>query len=276
MKLGKNNILLWAAVAALLVVGLFLVVPEVMAQDNKVQDGEAAIHTGAKTGMDAAGNQATDGAGKTGALEGVDGSGDSDDDDGFAGAGAAVNGNGSSGNGSSSAASDNGNGTGGGGNTSGSGSAPGSNGTVPGGSGTAANTKTCYLAIDCSTILSNKDKLNPAKAGYLPASGWIMPRRAVTFTEGESVFDILKREVQASGIHMEFVLTPMYNSAYIEGINNLYEFDCGELSGWMYKVNGWYPNYSCSLYYPHNGDVIEWRYTCDLGADIGGAGAVSR
>ena len=61
----------------------------------------------------------------------------------------------------------------------------------------------------------------------------------------------------------------MYNSHYIEGINNLYEFDCGELSGWMYSVNGWYPNYGCSRYQVQDGDVIEWHYTCDLGEDLG-------
>ena len=75
---------------------------------------------------------------------------------------------------------------------------------------------------------------------------------------------------EATGIHMEFEDTPMYNSAYIEGINNLYEFDCGELSGWMYKVNGWFPNYGCSRYQLKEGDVIEWVYTCDLGVDVGG------
>lgn len=81
---------------------------------------------------------------------------------------------------------------------------------------------------------------------------------------------VLKRETRASKIHMEFVFTPMYNSAYIEGIHNLYEFDCGNLSGWMYKVNGWFPNYGCSRYMLKNGDVIEWVYTCDLGRDVGG------
>ena len=64
--------------------------------------------------------------------------------------------------------------------------------------------------------------------------------------------------------------TPIYNSAYIEGIANLYEFDCGELSGWMYKVNGWFPNYGCSRYRLTEGDVVEWVYTCDLGNDVGG------
>ena len=37
----------------------------------------------------------------------------------------------------------------------------------------------------------------------------------------------------------------MYNSYYIEGINHLYEFDVGPESGWMYKVDEWFPNYGC-------------------------------
>ncbi len=73
---------------------------------------------------------------------------------------------------------------------------------------------------------------------------------------------------------MEASWTPMYNSAYVEGIGNLYEFDCGSGSGWMYRVNWWYPNYGCSRYQLADGDYIEWRYTCDLGADVGGGYAV--
>jgi len=69
---------------------------------------------------------------------------------------------------------------------------------------------------------------------------------------------------------MEFEDTPMYNSAYIESINNLYEFDVGELSGWVYEVNGWFPNYGCSRYQLLDGDVVRWLYTCDLGKDVGG------
>ena len=68
---------------------------------------------------------------------------------------------------------------------------------------------------------------------------------------------------------MEFRSTPFYDSAYIMGINNIYEFDAGELSGWTYKVNGWYPNYGCSRYQLQPGDEIEWHYTCDLGRDLG-------
>ena len=59
------------------------------------------------------------------------------------------------------------------------------------------------------------------------------------------------------------------STIYIEGINNLYEFDGGNNSGWMYSVNGWYPNYGCGTYRVKQSDVIEWNYTCDLGKDLG-------
>lgn len=130
--------------------------------------------------------------------------------------------------------------------------------------------KTCTISIQCKTILDNIDDLDKEKVELVPEDGVIMPATTVTFYEGESVFNLLQRETKKNKIHMEFENTPIYNSAYIEGIHNLYEFDCGELSGWMYKVNGWFPNYGCSRYVIKQGDVIEWIYTCDLGRDIGG------
>lgn len=130
--------------------------------------------------------------------------------------------------------------------------------------------KTCTLSVRCDTILDNMDWLDPEKVELVPEDGVIFPATNVTFYEGESVFNVLCREMKQHKIHLEFNNTPMYNSAYIEGINNLYEFDCGELSGWMYKVNGWFPNYGCSRYQLKDGDVVEWVYTCDLGVDVGG------
>ena len=133
---------------------------------------------------------------------------------------------------------------------------------------------TCTFSIECSTILNNLSMLEPEKLEMVPFDGVILAEMTVVFYEGESVFDVLQRVCKENKIHMEASWTPMYNSAYIEGIHNLYEFDCGALSGWMYKVNGWYPNYGCSRYQLLDGDVVEWRYTCDLGNDIGGGYAI--
>jgi len=84
---------------------------------------------------------------------------------------------------------------------------------------------------------------------------------------------VLQRTLKQHKQHLEFEQTPLYNSAYIEGICNLYAFDAGALSGWMYSVNDTFPNYGCSQYTVQPGDVIQWHYTCDLGADLGAEGA---
>ena len=125
----------------------------------------------------------------------------------------------------------------------------------------------CTISISCANILDNMSWLDPEKHELVPEDGWILKPIEVTFYEGESVFNVLQRTCKQQGIHMEFVNTPIYNSAYIEGIHNLYEFDCGQLSGWIYKVNGWSPNYGCSRYALADGDVIEWVYSCNLGID---------
>ena len=129
---------------------------------------------------------------------------------------------------------------------------------------------TCTISISCATILDNLDLCDPEKVELVPEDGWILKSTVVTFYEGESVFNVLQRTCKQLGIHMEYENTPIYNSAYIEGIHNLYEFDVGELSGWMYQVNGWFPNYGCSRYQLKDGDVVSWVYTCDLGVDVGG------
>ena len=131
----------------------------------------------------------------------------------------------------------------------------------------------CTIEIRCDTILNNMQDLKPGLDVYVPDSGTILPTTTITFTEGETVFDVLKRICDARGIQIEYSYTPMYGSYYVEGINNLREFDCGQQSGWMYKVNGWFPNYGCSKYILDDGDEIVWCYTCKgLGTDVGGPG----
>lgn len=135
---------------------------------------------------------------------------------------------------------------------------------------------TVTLSISARSILNNMDIFNKNKIEVLPSDGVIYQTQRVEFYEGESVFDVLLRETRKNKIHMEFNMTPIYNSNYVEGINNIYEFDCGELSGWMYKVNGWFPSYGSSRYELKDGDKIVWEYTCDLGRDIGGEKSAGR
>ena len=131
----------------------------------------------------------------------------------------------------------------------------------------AANT--CTLEIRCDTLLKNLDKLSSGKAALVPEDGTLLAKTTVTFEAGETVFDVFRRCLREKNIHFEYVDAKAYGSTYIEGIGNLYEFDCGEQSGWLYFVNGISPGLGCSGYTVENGDEIVFAYTCDFGADLG-------
>ena len=128
---------------------------------------------------------------------------------------------------------------------------------------------TCSISIVCSTVLDHLDWLTPGKEDILPAGGVMLAATEVEPQEGETVFSLLQRVTRENGIPMEANFTPGTGSAYVEGIGNLYEFDCGQRSGWLYFVNGISPGYSCSEYTLKPGDRVEWIYTCDLGQDVG-------
>lgn len=130
--------------------------------------------------------------------------------------------------------------------------------------------KTVTITINCDSINNNLERFDPSKIEILPADGLICPPTIVEIQTGDTVFDALLKVTKEKKIHMEYVSTPLYKSNYIEGIGNIYEIDCGPLSGWMYKVNDSFPGYGCGRYILEDGDRIEWIYTCDLGRDIGG------
>ena len=125
------------------------------------------------------------------------------------------------------------------------------------------------LSVRVDMILYNMHLLNSEKHELVPDDGVIFPPTLVRAYEGESVFNVLQREMRRSGIHMASRFTPLYNSAYVEAIHNLYEFDVGPLSGWMYRVNGRFPNFGASRYVLSADDVVDWLYTVDLGRDLG-------
>ena len=116
----------------------------------------------------------------------------------------------------------------------------------------------CDITVTCSMILDNSDKLKPEKTELVPEDGIILAKKEAAFNEGENVLDIVKRELKSEKIHFD-----IKENIYIEGINNIYAGDCGDMSGWIYTVNGESPQVGCSEYIPKDGDVIEWSYYCE-------------
>lgn len=120
---------------------------------------------------------------------------------------------------------------------------------------------TVTLAIRCDTI-KGREKVNR----FIPDDGVILETKSYPADEGDTVYDVLVRAAEEQDILLDNRGAP--GAAYIAGINSLYEFDYGALSGWMYRVNGEFPDVGCQSCYVSDGDRIEWLYTMNIGRDL--------
>ena len=127
--------------------------------------------------------------------------------------------------------------------------------------------KTVFISIRCDAVLDNTDKLDPALKGFVPDDGVILKKTEYVLRDGDTVFDILSRAVKKHRIQMEYSGSANTGTVYIEALGYLYEFSCGELSGWTYLVNGEVTQFGASAFKPKDGDVIEWIYTCSFSED---------
>lgn len=122
---------------------------------------------------------------------------------------------------------------------------------------------TASFTVDCKNAIDYGILENPNFAGLLPQNGIILSDGNVQFAEGESVMTVLKRALKA-----QKTVCQITSGGYVKSIAGLSEKDCGETSGWMYRVNGELPNVSCKYYKLQAGDRVEFIYTCRMG-DVG-------
>ncbi|OXM17365.1 S-layer homology domain-containing protein [Paenibacillus herberti] len=94
--------------------------------------------------------------------------------------------------------------------------------------------------------------------------GMILGSKQAVLQAGDTAFSILERELPGK---IRYIGSG--SSLYIQEIDGLSEFDRGSESGWMYSVNGVFPEYSAGEYVLKPNDRVAWRYTLNLGADFG-------
>lgn len=117
---------------------------------------------------------------------------------------------------------------------------------------------TVTLTIRCDKVAG--------QASHIPADGVILPATQMPIAAGDTVYTVLNDAARAHGIHQD--ASGAQGLMYIHGIGNIYEFDFGELSGWVYTVNGEKASVGCDQYALKAGDKVEFHYTLDLGKDI--------
>ena len=123
--------------------------------------------------------------------------------------------------------------------------------------------KKATLSITCQEAMQSEQLPDEMKE-VLPKDGIIFSRQEVFVTEGETVLDVLQRELQEKRIALDI------SDGYVKGIGSLYEGACGTTSGWLFRVNGEVPSLGAGQCVVQEGDQIEWLYICDMNAFFGG------
>lgn len=115
---------------------------------------------------------------------------------------------------------------------------------------------TVTLSIRCDNAVGQSDAA--------PGSGVFLSPCTVSVPEGSSVFTALKAACATQGITLVYNGNERMQTIYIEGINGLFEKDCGPTSGWKYRVNGSVSGLGCSAVFLSAHDTIEWYYAIDV------------
>ena len=112
------------------------------------------------------------------------------------------------------------------------------------------------VKVDCATAAAKNEGIRKQYG-----SGGVIASKTIELEKGATVYDALKKVCPDA----------KEQGGYVYKIGQLSEQDMGKLSGWMYSINGTYVQVGCKQKTLSDGDVVRWRYTCDGGADIGGA-----
>ncbi|WP_426452549.1 S-layer homology domain-containing protein [Paenibacillus sp. S-38] len=99
--------------------------------------------------------------------------------------------------------------------------------------------------------------------------GTIVSSTQVSLQSGDTPYSVLIRQLGADRVKS----SGSGSTAYVQGIDGLYEFDRGPLSGWMYAVNGTYLSSGADSVTLKSGDTVAWRYTLDGGKDLNAGGS---
>lgn len=147
--------------------------------------------------------------------------------------------------------------------------------TSTGGTDTSTNkttaTKEKPKAVSSATTVKEtsetKKQIVPKNTVFMKIKGpkdvgTILAKSPIEFKEGDTVLDVLLKAAKEHHFQVEY--SGSGAMAYIEGIDNSYEFDYGPTSGWNFKQNGTEMGKSSGTVKVKKDDQIEWIYTEDF------------
>lgn len=127
---------------------------------------------------------------------------------------------------------------------------------------------TVTVLAECAAALDNMESIDERvnTADVIPADGVVIAYCEASLPEGATAYDALTLAARQQKVRVDGSGT-VYG-VYVSAIGHIAEFGFGDMSGWLYSVNGEYPEVSCGEYRLHDGDAVEFHYTCSYGAGM--------
>lgn len=129
--------------------------------------------------------------------------------------------------------------------------------STTGGSGTSSSKITVYFTLygdEKHGEPSGKEDTHTMNSKNLDT--WIETTK-ITVDKGSTAQDVIKQVLTDAG------MSYTYEDGYISAVNGLEALDNGDYSGWMYTINGKYPNIGVADKKLSSGDKIVLHYTDD-------------
>ena len=109
-------------------------------------------------------------------------------------------------------------------------------------------------------------------AGYdnakaISETGVLVDGVEIGLPEGATAYDAVKSACDAAKAPV--VKNGEGEALYIESVSSLSAGDCGDLSGWLFNINGKYGSEGINAAKVADGDAVNLLYTVNMGEDIG-------
>lgn len=115
------------------------------------------------------------------------------------------------------------------------------------------------VTIECLSAVGCYGELSEAKRRVMPSDGIFVSDYEIMLEEDATCYEALLQVCDEFGLHIDHISLP--GTEYIKGLGNLYEFDLGAESGWLYSVNGEKPGTGANNVKLKNGDSMRWFYS---------------
>ena len=122
--------------------------------------------------------------------------------------------------------------------------------------------------VDPTPVDPNPETITVTFQLHTDTEAWILPTVVRDLPEGTTAFDVFKQVLAANGYTYDA------KGSYVQAVTapdgtKVAELSKGQYSGWMYRVNGEFPDTYMGAYELEDGDVIEVFFTADYTKETG-------